>query len=69
VPVVQRYSEIREALGIVKPRFQPSEHITNFEGPSQARNIRLLAEISRIFASWNQLDAWVRQVDQLRRVA
>jgi hypothetical protein len=36
VPVVQRYSEIREALGIVKPRFQPSEHITNFEGPSQA---------------------------------
>jgi hypothetical protein len=24
---------------------------------------------SRIFASWNQLDVWLRQVDRLRRVA
>ena len=26
-------------------------------------------EVSRIFASWNQLDGWLRQVDGLRRVA
>jgi hypothetical protein len=25
--------------------------------------------VSRIFASWNQLDGWLRQVDGLRRVA
>jgi hypothetical protein len=24
--------------------------------------------VSRIFASWNQLDGWLRQVEQLRRV-
>jgi hypothetical protein len=25
--------------------------------------------VSRIFASWNQLDGWLRQVEKLRRVA
>jgi hypothetical protein len=25
--------------------------------------------VSRIFASWNQLDGWLRQIDQLRYVA
>ena len=25
--------------------------------------------VSRIFASWNQLDGWLRRVDALRRVA
>jgi hypothetical protein len=25
--------------------------------------------VSRIFASWNQLDGWLRQVDGLRQVA
>jgi len=25
--------------------------------------------VSRIFASWNQLDRWLRQVEGLRRVA
>jgi hypothetical protein len=25
--------------------------------------------VSRIFASWNQLDGWLRQVDELRSVA
>jgi len=25
--------------------------------------------VSRIFASWNQLDAWLRQIDGLRWVA
>jgi hypothetical protein len=25
--------------------------------------------VSRIFASWNQLDGWLRQVEGLRRVA
>ena len=25
--------------------------------------------VSRIFASWNQLDGWLRQVDALRRAA
>jgi TetR/AcrR family transcriptional regulator, transcriptional repressor for nem operon len=27
------------------------------------------AEVSRIFASWNQLDGWLRQVDGLRGAA
>ena len=25
--------------------------------------------VSRIFASWNQLDGWLRQVERLRRAA
>lgn len=25
--------------------------------------------VSRIFASWNQLDGWLRQVEALRRAA
>ncbi len=25
--------------------------------------------LSHIFASWNQLDAWLRQIDSLRRAA
>jgi len=30
---------------------------------------RLGRMVSRIFASWNQLDGWLRQDDRLRRVA
>jgi hypothetical protein len=29
----------------------------------------LMKVVSRIFASWNQLDGWLRQVEELRRVA
>ncbi len=29
----------------------------------------LRKEVSRIFASWNQLDGWLRQVEALRRAA
>ena len=29
----------------------------------------LRKEVTLNFASWNQLDGWLRQVDQLRRVA
>jgi len=31
--------------------------------PSEAK------KMSRIFASWNQLDRWLRQIDRLRRLA
>ena len=30
---------------------------------------RVESVVSRIFASWNQLDRWLRQVEGLRRVA
>jgi hypothetical protein len=38
----------------------------NYLAPSESADERV---VSRIFASWNQLDRWLRQVDGLRRVA
>jgi hypothetical protein len=42
-------------------------------GPPTAAAIWLVINkrrmVSRIFASWNQLDGWLRQVDTLWRVA
>ena len=37
--------------------------------PPRQRVSRLQSVVSRIFASWNQLDGWLRQVDYLRLVA
>jgi len=35
----------------------------------QSFGINGLELVSRIFASWNQLDGWLRAMDSLRRVA
>jgi hypothetical protein len=35
----------------------------------QSFGINGLELVSRIFVSWNQLDGWLRQVEELRRVA
>jgi hypothetical protein len=37
--------------------------------PPRQRVSRLQSVVSRIFASWNQLDGWLRQVDRVRRAA
>jgi hypothetical protein len=37
--------------------------------PPRQRVSRLQSVVTRIFASWNQLDAWLRQIERLRAVA
>ncbi len=38
-------------------------------GPKGEAGVPRFFVVSRIFASWNQLDGWLRQVERLRLVA
>lgn len=57
-------------LALELPEQSPcgDEHELSTPGPWATGDV-LLTSVSRIFASWNQLDGWLRQVEGLRRVA
>jgi len=38
----------------------------SYLAPSESADEKM---VSRIFASWNQLDGWLRQIERLRRAA
>jgi hypothetical protein len=46
--------------------FSRGRDVDNYLAPSERGGESL---VSRVFASWNQLDRWLRQVEGLRRVA
>jgi hypothetical protein len=62
-----------DAPEFTKRAMSRREHLggsTHYLG-SRFRSFQIneLELVSRIFASWNQLDGWLRQVEQLRRAA
>ena len=47
----------------------PKDRSPEADEPHGDANLNEVKLVSRIFASWNHLDGWLRQVEALRRAA
>jgi hypothetical protein len=67
LPTLLQVGEREARLRAARYGGQPSRGLPTVAHADVDKRERRL--VSRIFASWNQLDRWLRQVEGLRRVA
>ncbi|MBA3887687.1 MAG: hypothetical protein H0X67_18445 [Acidobacteria bacterium] len=69
VPTTFRFFLVPSYVCSLNPN-RLSNHVAVIWQPDRAKPGRAKRDlVSRIFASWNELNGWLRQIDGLRRVA